>query len=773
MNISNLSVGIENFDTSGFIVAFAECNDGVGVVSSMTIELVIRNLPSNYKVSDFSHLRGSCAVLLATDTSGEVRKYSGIIYEVSVQLAIDGKVSGLKIAALGWPRGAGSYRKAYRFFQQKSVVQIATEIFQDEMNRVNAVGLDNQPKQRIYQVQYGESDQEFISRLILREQLLFRISASADDDARNFGSQLHVFSSLTDLPVDPRPVKFSPSKSEVAGMRSGIFDLAISYQEAPDVLAAAGYSTPQPNLDLRASASTQESETGKWIEVGVHGIYHDLADGQARADHQLQARRAPLYRFASDLLAMAAGKRYSINHLTVGADPTTELAVISSRQVFKSIDKFGGWLLEGEFEAVAPTDPYEPQAPAAPVLPGLLRGVVVARKDGALAPGYARLDNDDNVDTDKFGRIRVRILWHGEARKEEAAATDAPWLRLMTPWAGQRAGFIAMPRAGQEVIVSFVNGDADLPVVMGCLYGESDSNPSSQPWSMARDSKWVGMGTRSKDGVSQFLRLDATAPTEDNVGVEMYSASRMRLEAAQKAEFTSPDISIGNTTPALSPDSPEFKSQFPEGPIGQHELNQIYQKGKSTTLESNSTQGRQEGDESTTPFTTKEIRLRSTNLAVDNTTMVTATAANDWTHDKWKKSTYEGKFEAGNLKVDIGAIKKTTVGLNFSFYTLNMTNTAISNTNFGVKLDVGFYAMTFVKMTIKNKPFEHTIKGFDYSKKVVETEEKAVKSEKAGAALETKGVEAKNTAVEAKQNNVNAKGTTAASVRSSGIEVVL
>lgn len=562
MNINNLHIRIADYPSTDLVVVRAEIHDGIGQIPTMQLE-VDTTEPAPWNA--IAGLRGKSASLRAEDTTGQTRNYAGVIHSVEARLGPDGAAAGLRLHMSGWPRTPKSHSKGYRFFQDKTAVEIATDIFTGGNNSV-ALGSQNPSvKKRTYQVQYGESDQAFVSRLLLREQLLFRVATQADQTGAGLQATLHVFSELTDLPTDPQAIEFAPTHTQSNGLKTGFYDASVHYHTAPDVLSRASYSTQQPNVDLRATTPVNAGEGGQWIEVETHDLCDDRADGQSRVERQLKALRAQRYSLACDLLRVASGSIYSITGLPLNPRGQTRLAVVTARQVFNRIAATGSWALEGRFEAVSPEDPFAPAVPPAPVLPGLLRGVVVARQGGALEPAYAQLGNDDTVDTDPFGRIRVRLLWHGEVRADDVPATDAPWLRLMTPWAGSSAGFFALPRAGQEVMVSFINGDAEQPVVMGAVYGESESGASTPPWSMPDGAKWVGIGTRSQEGAQQFLRLDATDPAQNNEGVELYSASNVRIKAVEKAFLVAEDVQIGDLSTDAQQDNYEANNTgFPQ-----------------------------------------------------------------------------------------------------------------------------------------------------------------------------------------------------------------
>jgi type VI secretion system secreted protein VgrG len=145
--------------------------------------------------------------------------------------------------------------------------------------------------------------------------------------------------------------------------------------------------------------------------------------------------------------------------------------------------------------------PYRPPAPRPrPVVPGLQSAIVVG-------------PDQEEIYTDKLGRVKVRFLWDRHWPKNETACEI--WVRVAQPFAGKWGGTFFLPRIGDEVLVGFVDGDPDKPVIVGSLY--SDDAPP--PFSMPGKKEQGGFSTRSskKGGTSNanILRFDDTKGSEE------------------------------------------------------------------------------------------------------------------------------------------------------------------------------------------------------------------------------------------------------------------
>jgi len=84
----------------------------------------------------------------------------------------------------------------------------------------------------------------------------------------------------------------------------------------------------------------------------------------------------------------------------------------------------------------------------------------------------------EEIYTDKFGRVKVQFHWDREGKKNESSSC---WVRASQPWAGQGWGSVSIPRIGQEVVVDFLEGDPDQPIILGRMYNGERMPPYALP----------------------------------------------------------------------------------------------------------------------------------------------------------------------------------------------------------------------------------------------------------------------------------------------------
>jgi type VI secretion system secreted protein VgrG len=111
----------------------------------------------------------------------------------------------------------------------------------------------------------------------------------------------------------------------------------------------------------------------------------------------------------------------------------------------------------------------------------------------------------NEIETDKHGRIKIQFHWDRKGTKDENSSC---WVRVAQPWAGKGYGMFSLPRVGHEVVVQFLDGDPDYPLVTGSVY--NNDNPSA--WKLPDQATVSGLKTQSsKEGTAKLaneLRFD-------------------------------------------------------------------------------------------------------------------------------------------------------------------------------------------------------------------------------------------------------------------------
>jgi type VI secretion system secreted protein VgrG len=118
----------------------------------------------------------------------------------------------------------------------------------------------------------------------------------------------------------------------------------------------------------------------------------------------------------------------------------------------------------------------------------------------------------EEIHTDKYGRIKVQFHWEQLSPAESRESLQRCWVRVAQPWAGKGYGAFFLPRIGQEVLVHFIEGDPDQPLVIGSVYNAAQTTPDELPAKMARTTL-KSNSTKGGNGFNE-MRFDDTKDAE-------------------------------------------------------------------------------------------------------------------------------------------------------------------------------------------------------------------------------------------------------------------
>jgi len=369
-----------------------------------------------------------------------------------------------------------------RVFQDKTVVQILDEIFGEygSSGRLEKK-LTGSFTTRPYTVQYRESDFAFVSRLMEEEGIYYYFKHEA-------GQHMLVLcnSPSGHAPVEGAKLSFAPAVKG-GGYREDLIDQwSMAHLLQSLKYTTTDYAAESPTTDMKAFAERSPAppypKPNDWEVFDYPGNHDDYAMGtNIGAKQKAGKARAQLEvdRFES-LHAVATGTT-PYRPLGVGmsftlADHPDEggFLVTSSITEMSYEGYFGGD--DGDesdttryvcrFNAVPKDVAFQPQAVTpAPYVRGPQTAVVTGPKG-------------DEIHTDKYGRVKVQFHWDREGKKDEKSSC---WLRVAHPWAGKGFGMVALPRIGDEVVVEFLEGNPDRPLITGRVYNEVNKHPYELP----------------------------------------------------------------------------------------------------------------------------------------------------------------------------------------------------------------------------------------------------------------------------------------------------
>ncbi len=359
------------------------------------------------------------------------------------------------------------YRRTSRIFQEQTIVEVARRVLTDGRisgDRVQTY-LQSTYGNRNYCVQYQESDLNFISRLWEEEGLFYFFEHTESQEILNLGDGRHAFGLLTHYP------------SVQLRERLHLYEEGLSEFSAETALYSGSallrdYRFQQPALDMHVGVSGDRFT--EYSSYHFPGEFVDPAIGQRLAHLRLQEQQCQGARFsgAGNVRELLPGYKFTLaGHLR--DDCNQEYVVLSveheGTQPQALAEEGAGVELPqygNRIEFMPSSTVYRPPRRAVPpCIAGIQTAVVVG------PPG-------EEIHCDSHGRVKVQFHWDQQGTGNDYSSC---WIRVNQPWAGTAHGGIFLPRVGQEVLVQFLEGDPDRPVIVGRVYNGENLPPYALP----------------------------------------------------------------------------------------------------------------------------------------------------------------------------------------------------------------------------------------------------------------------------------------------------
>ncbi|GAB6178172.1 type VI secretion system tip protein VgrG [Desulfobaculum senezii] len=369
-------------------------------------------------------------------------------------------------------------------FQNMSVPDIVKQVCSDAGFTDVEDKLSGSYSAREYVVQYNETALAFVSRLMEEAGMFYFFTHTANAHTlvlADSGDALEECPQAATLEFQPKNTSVVPA-SQVA-------DVSLEQCSVTGTFAVGDYNFTTPETDLTASAPGGNARTVYEYPTG-HTVKDD---GESLAGMRLDALEAEQCVLSAS--SPASGLHPGGTMTIEGHDRNdinakwlvTSVALTASKMRYSST-----------FTAIPATATYRPRRRhPRPSVPGPLTALVVG-KDG------------EEIWTDEYGRVKVQFYWDRVGEKNEKSSC---WVRVAQPWAGKGYGAVFLPRIGHEVVVSFIDGDPDRPLVTGCVYNATQTLPYDLP---ANATRTLIKTNSSKDAEgSNELRFEDKAGEEE------------------------------------------------------------------------------------------------------------------------------------------------------------------------------------------------------------------------------------------------------------------
>ena len=395
-------------------------------------------------------------------------------------------------------------RRNHRIFQRASVPEIAEQIL-DEWRIPRDIAVDRAKYPKLeYRAQYGESDHAFLSRMLEEAGIAYAFTETRGGTRLLLSDALRAGVPRGGAQIPYLENTMAPGETEV------VMDVRLFEEVRPGAHGIHDHDFRNPARALYGEApkaappedryeETYYTPSGFLVETpgkggetpaaDDRGTYrYDPSAGADRATRALEAvrtgRRAVAFR--TNAVDLRPGEV-----LAIGSHPRPDLAtpLLVTRQTIEGASD-SEWV--AHTHAVFTDVPYRPPlGTPKPRAKGIQCAIVVG------PPGQ-------EIHTDEFGRVRVQFPWDRVGKRNDGSSC---WVRVSQGWAGPGYGMLTLPRIGQEVLVAFLGGDPDQPVVVGRVHDVTNPVPYKLPEHKTRET-WRSDSSPSSDGLNEILFED-------------------------------------------------------------------------------------------------------------------------------------------------------------------------------------------------------------------------------------------------------------------------
>jgi len=375
-----------------------------------------------------------------------------------------------------------------RIFQEQSVPDIVKKVFEDHGNASFEFKLFRSYRKWVYCVQYRETDYNFIARLLEHEGIYWYIEhGDGTSKVVLVDSQ-----SAHDAAPGCESLPYYEGAAGTAPDTECISDWRFASEVETDKVALTSYDFERPSTSLKADAKKSHKYSLPDFEMfDFQGEYVQAADGTQWAEDRLDEHqsRFQMAHGGSNAHGIEVGRLLELaRHPRPDQNDKyliTAIAVNAHVEAYESSNgaNSSAGAFRCDFSAIPSAQQFRPpRRTPKPFVQGPQTAVVVG-------PG------GEEIFTDKYGRVKVQFHWDRLGKKNEKSSC---WVRVSHPWAGKNFGAIHIPRMGQEVVVDFLEGDPDQPLITGRVYN-AEQMP---PWDLPANATQSGILTRSSKGGS-------------------------------------------------------------------------------------------------------------------------------------------------------------------------------------------------------------------------------------------------------------------------------
>jgi len=427
-------------------------------------------------------------VTIRLETEKESRYFNGIVTEFFQKDNLDKNAFyGAVVRPWFWLL---TLTQNCRIFQDKSYPEIIKAVFNDLDFSDFEDKLSATYATQSYVVQFNESDFTFVSRIMQQEGIFYHFKHI---NGKHTMVLLDDSASLVDLgEVNYYELEDESKHKEVEGIMHWHNHRQV--RTGGISLGSFDFELPSKNL-ISAIADAKTDQLSSMQKYSYPGKFSERAAGDHYTKILMQTENVSYEqkRLAGNIRTLHAGAQFKLmDYLREDqnvAHVLTDFKCIMRGDAFlKDKHHKSEQFYEFEAHAIPAKTPFRPQITAIKPKMGGPQTATVVGKSG------------EEIWTDKYGRIKVLFHWDRQAQADEKSSC---WVRVSQSLAGKNWGSMYIPRIGQEVLVDFLSGDPDQPIVVGCVYNGS----TMPPYPLPANATMSGFKSRTSKGGGGFNEL--------------------------------------------------------------------------------------------------------------------------------------------------------------------------------------------------------------------------------------------------------------------------
>ncbi|EIO8210657.1 type VI secretion system tip protein VgrG [Salmonella enterica subsp. enterica serovar Havana] len=386
----------------------------------------------------------------------------------------------------------------YKAFQNKTVVDILDEVLAEYPYPVEKRLVESYPL-RTWQVQYGETDFDFLQRLMQEWGIYWWFEHSEDSHTLVLADAISAHKACPDSPL----VEWHQEGLKLDKEFIHTITANESLRTGQWVLDDFDFTKPR-SLLANTVANPRETGHATYEHYEWPGDYFDKSEGEMLTRIRMEAQRSPGSRVlgGGNIRTLMTGYTFTLENYPT-AEVNQEYLLMQTLLFVQDNAQHSGqdqhFTFSTRFELHPTREVFRPQRTVSKPHTKGPQSAIVTGPSG------------QEIWTDQYGRVKVQFGWDRYGKMDENSSC---WIRVSYPWAGKGFGMIQIPRIGQEVLVDFKNGDPDLPIIVGRTYNQ-DTMP---PWGLPGMASQSGIFSHSLYGGptnGNMLRFDDKTGAEE------------------------------------------------------------------------------------------------------------------------------------------------------------------------------------------------------------------------------------------------------------------